>query len=721
MTEDKDKRTEDGPVKDDRPAENAEQATTPKTAAGATAPGVEDAPVTPAASAAATSAAGAAGSVESAASEAKAPEPVKQPEPAKAPEPVKQPEPAKAPEPVKQPEPAKAPEQPVAPTAGAVTGDPATRGAAKSPARAAKAEARAEKAAARAAKAEAQREAAAKKPGRKLKAEAAATLPAASEASVSEASASEGTAPVKNPRAARRIAKAIAAGTAGVASIALLGTVAAGGTVAPRTAGGQLAAVAADVPAGDSLSVCPAAPRLLAGAGDGTDAQFRPESSTATTVLRGLTLSDPTGRMPASGVQSLDGKTLQELTKASPKTDEGVPGLPDLKAAAIPSRTPSGPEVLRVGTLDGKDSTGASALSYRATDGDLRGLAAVTCQAPSSDQWIVGASTLVGRTSVLNLSNPSTTPATVNLELYGDKGQIKAPGSRGLSIGAGQSRSLVLAGLAPQQAALAVHVSSTGGPVTATVQQSVLRGLTPGGVDYLGPTGQPGTRQIIPGVSLRGSAAAAKLGSGFEDAAPTLALAVPGAQDAVVQVRVYGKSGQQALDKGVVNAPAGTVTQIPLSGLPDGDYTIAISSDVSVTAAVRATRGTTAKDPSDFAWVPASAPLSTDQVMTVPVGGTSRLQFGAPAGRAEVSYRAITADGAVQPAAKATLAAGTTATVEVPEKAGGSAVVGYLFSASGDPAYAALVQTEDKGPGVSVLSVPVTGSGLDKLPVRLGH
>ena len=59
--------------------------------------------------------------------------------------------------------------------------------------------------------------------------------------------------------------------------------------------------------------------------------------------------------------------------------------------------------------------------------------------------------------------------------------------------------------------------------------------------------------------------------------------------------------------------------------------------------------------------------------------------------------------------------------VEIPAKAGGSDVVGYLLSASGEPAYAAVVQTEDKGPGLSVLSVPVTGSGLDKLPVRLGH
>jgi|GEM_PF-731797 len=562
--------------------------------------------------------------------------------------------------------------------------------------------------------------AAAKKNAKKSTAKKSASVRPAVGAALDPAAGPEAK-PGKKPGAARAIAKAVAAGTAGVASIALLGAVAAGGTLAPRSAGGQLAAAAVDVPAGDSLSVCPAAPRLLSGAGDGTDAQFRPESSTASTVFRGLTLSDPNGRMPASGVRSLDGKTLQDLTKASPKTDEGVPGLPDLKAAAIPSRTPSGPEVLQIGTLDGKDSTGAAVLSYRAGDGDLRGLAAVTCQAPSSDQWLLGSSTLVGRTSVLNLSNPSTTPATVNLELYGDKGQIKAPGSRGLSIGAGQSRSLVLAGLAPEQAALAVHVSSTGGPVTATVQQSVLRGLTPGGVDFIGPTGQPGTRQVISGVSLRGGAAAARLGSGFEDAVPTLALAVPGAQDAVVQVRVYGKNGQQALDKGVVNAAAGTVTQVPLSGLPDGDYTISVSSDVSVTAAVRVIRGTTAKDPTDFAWVPSSAPLSTSQVMAVPAGGKSSLQFGAPTGRAEISYRAITADGAIQPAAKATLAAGTSATVEVPAKAGGSDVVGYLFSASGEPGYVSLVQTEDKGPGLSVLSVPVTGSGLDKLPVRLGH
>ncbi|MFJ3957638.1 DUF5719 family protein [Arthrobacter sp. NPDC090010] len=526
---------------------------------------------------------------------------------------------------------------------------------------------------------------------------------------------------VKDPRRARVVAKAVASGTAGVASIALVAAAAALGTLAPRAAGGTLQASSVAVPAGDTLSVCPAPPRLLAGSGDGTDAQFRPESSTAVSVFRGMTLSDPNGRLSESKVRGLDGQTLQGVSKASPAAKDGDPGLPDQKAAVVAARTPQGSEVLQSGTLDGQVSDGTAVLSYRADDGDLQGYAASGCLAPSSDQWLLGSSTTVGRTAVLNLSNPSTTAATVNLELFGDKGQIKAPGSRGLSIGAGQSRSLVLAGLAPEQAALAVHVTSTGGPVTATVQQSVLRGLTPGGVDFIAPTGQPGTSQVITGVSLSGNAAAARLGSGFDDAVPTLAVAVPGAQDAVVQVKVFGKNGQQAMDRGVLTVPAGTVAQLPLSGLPDGSYTVSLSSDVSVVASARIARGTDAKKPTDFAWTSSATALDTSQLLPVPAGGASTLQFGSPTARAEISYRPITADGAVQAAKSVTLAAGTSVTAAVPAKVGGADVVGYLLSASGGPAYASLVQEEDKGNGVSVVGVPRTGASLDKLPVRLGH
>ena len=82
----------------------------------------------------------------------------------------------------------------------------------------------------------------------------------------------------------------------------------------------------------------------------------------------------------------------------------------------------------------------------------------------------------------------------MNLELYGKAGQIKASGSRGLLVGPKSTRSIVLAGLAPGEERLSVHVRSSGGPVSALIQQSVLRGLTSGGVDFIAP----GTPQLPP-------------------------------------------------------------------------------------------------------------------------------------------------------------------------------------------------------------------------------
>ncbi len=76
-------------------------------------------------------------------------------------------------------------------------------------------------------------------------------------------------------------------------------------------------------------------------------------------------------------------------------------------------------------------------MSYTATDGDLQGSAAAACQQPANDLWLVGANTALGRTAVLNLSNASSTPATVSLDLYGAQGpdpgarQQGAPGGTG--------------------------------------------------------------------------------------------------------------------------------------------------------------------------------------------------------------------------------------------------------------------------------------------------
>ena len=68
---------------------------------------------------------------------------------------------------------------------------------------------------------------------------------------------------------------------------------------------------------------------------------------------------------------------------------------------------------------------------------------------------------------------------------------------------------------------------------------------------------------------------------------------------------LFGRDGQKALPGGgVVTAKAGSVTEVPLSGVPAGPYTVAASSDVSFTAAARLTLGLTAVNGSTHVCTP---------------------------------------------------------------------------------------------------------------------
>jgi len=337
---------------------------------------------------------------------------------------------------------------------------------------------------------------------------------------------------------------------------------------------------------------------------------------------------------------------------------------------------------------------------------------------------LAGAATTVGRTSVLVLTNASTTPATVSLELFGSSGQIQAPGSRGLLVAPGTSRPVILAGLAPGEAQLSVHVRSAGGPVAAVIQQSVLRGLTPGGVDFIVPGTAPAVRQVMTGVDIQdaGQVAALTGRSGYEDAGPALQLTVPGPSDAVVEVRLYGRDGQKALPNGgVITAKAGTATEIPLAGVPAGHYTVVASSDVTFIAATRVTRGLQDNKAADVAWAASGVRLGSQHVVPVPQGGQRHLVFGALDNRATITYSAITADGKVGAPATADIAGGTTASITLPEKAEDSAVVGYVVSSSGDAAYGALLLQQDGRDDVSSLAFLPAALGQETVPVTLGY
>ncbi|GAB3273982.1 DUF5719 family protein [Sinomonas notoginsengisoli] len=496
-------------------------------------------------------------------------------------------------------------------------------------------------------------------------------------------------------------------------------TVAASGVPAPASLvpGGP---PSVNVPTSDAIRVCSGPARLLEGTPVQGDPQFSPASKTARTSVSGIVLSDTQGTLPDAALAREGGSTLRALpAQAVPSGTVAQPRTAVVQGQATDARS-----VLTAKPSGSVESSIGALARFEASDGDLQGLATATCSAPSNDQWLSGAETTVGRTSILMLTNTSVTPATVDLEFFGDKPLTQAPpSSRGLTVKPGSSASYVLNGYMPGQSNVSVHVRSTGGPVAAAIQQSTLRGLTPGGVELITPAAAPAVRQTVTGLELQDPARSQALASkdGFADSRPAVQVTVPGAADAVVQLRVYGRNGAVQLPSGgVVTAKAGRVTEVPLEGLPAGTYSVSATADVSFTASARMARGLSASGSMDFAIVGASQRIGDNHVVSVGPGGARQIVFGVPDGRAQIRAVPVTADGRMHTPVALDVAGGTSAVLDVPDEVEGAALTGYVVSASGGAAYGSLL-VMGEGNAISAASIVPAATGARSLPVTIAY
>lgn len=531
-------------------------------------------------------------------------------------------------------------------------------------------------------------------------------------------SASDRPANIRRGRRGRVVAAAVT-GTV-LTGLAAALTVAASAAPAPASLDAGTAP-SVDVPTGDAVRACPGPARLLTGTAVQGDPQFSPASKTARTQVSGIVLSDTQGTLPDAALGPQSGAPLR--TVAGKAVPAGTVAQP--RAGVVPAQGVDALTLLKAKPLGGAASSTGALTRFEAADGDLRGLATATCATPSNDQWLLGAETTVGRTSVLTLTNPSTTPASVDLEFFGDKPLSQAPpSSRGLQVKPNSSASYVLSGYMPGQSNVSVHVRSTGAAVGAAIQQSILRGLAPGGVELITPAAAPAPRQTVTGIELQDPGRAKDLAAkaGFSDAGAAVQITVPGAADAVVQLRVYGPNGAVQLPGGgVVTAKAGTVTEVPLAGLPAGTYSVSATADVSFTASARVPRGLSAGEPLDVAVASASQRIGDNHVVTLGGGGGSRqIVCGVPDGRAQIRAVPVTEDGAMHSAVTLDVAGGTTAVLDAPEKVEGSPLTGYVLSASGDPAYGSLLFKGD-GNSISAASIVPAAAGARTLPVTVGY
>lgn len=339
------------------------------------------------------------------------------------------------------------------------------------------------------------------------------------------------------------------------------------------------------------------------------------------------------------------------------------------------------PVSLELGAGTGSGDLSASQTQSAERD-DLSGFAAAECGVAGDDSWLVGGSTVIGRTTLLSLANPGGVDATANVEVFAETvGQPAA--ASGIIVPARTQRLVSLAALAPGIQSPVVHVSTTRGDLEATLQQSIVRTLAPGGAEIITAAAEPARDQFIPGfvVTAGESVEEAAGEAGANDLTAVLRLLAVGTPES------GAPSGDQAApeqglsatitvtpeESGAVRSgpttfevpfQVGVVTDVPLLGLPDGAYSVRIESPVSFVASARASTIGTA-GPSDFAWTAAATPLSSDAAVSVAGGATPTLHLGNPTTRS-VTVTVASVLGDEEPIV-VTLAPGATASVGIGE------------------------------------------------------
>ncbi len=256
----------------------------------------------------------------------------------------------------------------------------------------------------------------------------------------------------------------------------------------------------------------------------------------------------------------------------------------------------------------------------------VSGYSASACSEAVTDSWLVAGSTATGQTSLLFLSNPTAVAATVDLRIYGESGLVDAPGSTGILVQPGAQRVLAVAGLAPNLNSPVVHVSTRGGQVVASLQQSVIRGLTPGGIELVGATAAPALSHVISGYIVPPSIIdpAHSNDSDFHDDQPAIRVLNTSDTPSELTVSVTSDEGGDGTSLSVT-VDAGVASEIPLTMLMAGTYTVRLSSEQPVVAAARSTEKSDVSE--DFAWFVASQPIADASALVVTGGPAPTLHL----------------------------------------------------------------------------------------------
>lgn len=328
------------------------------------------------------------------------------------------------------------------------------------------------------------------------------------------------------------------------------------------------------------------------------------------TPLPGDTVLVCNGDFRALGRDSAN--PLEMVSAATPTiTSGGSEGPPESTAIAVDDVVDAGEVRRLVGTVDGRVAPLLGATeSVSLAEEDLFGFAAAPCRSASTESWLVGGTVATGAKDLIVLTNPGAVPSTVALSVFGT---VRA--STSVIVPAGTQVALPLTSIASGSEIPIVKLTATGSPVRAVLQSSLTRTLDPAGADLQDAVTAPQRHPVIPGVQVFESPA-----DGSEMAVVRLMSPESDAQT-VVTVRKIGES------EPVVELPlpltADEPTELSLSAVPAGEYTVQVDADVPVLAGVREQDGSGPQ--TDFAWLLPAPELDSEVLVAVPDGPDPRL------------------------------------------------------------------------------------------------
>jgi len=419
-----------------------------------------------------------------------------------------------------------------------------------------------------------------------------------------------------------------------------------------------------------------------------------------------FTLYTPGGGAATGGSALLNDVSPQSVAAAvapAPAASAASPAPGGSAAPAAPQGDPARVTVTKPGVpvtgpaLNGDTAPGAFAVATGAhapgftvsqtttSEQGSPALSGVGCTPSGTSFWFAGASTSGDRVDYVTLVNADTTPAVVDLKLYGDKGLIDSELAGGLAIAPGSSQAVRLPGLTKGQVNdLAVHVVVRTGRVGAALH--ALDGTR--GADWLSPSADPAAAITIPGIP--GDASGARL-----------VVAAPGEDDADLKIQVSGKNGWfTPAGHETIHVKAGMVEAVDLGQITRGEASALrlTPSDskhpTPVVAGLRVDR--TNKGKSEAAWLAGATPVGTRASIADNRGnGQTALLLTAVDGEAKVKVSSSAGSGGGTPAVKEVqVPAGTTVVVDGIEPAGLNGSYGLTVeTASGGPVVAARILT----------------------------